>query len=101
MKGGNGIPYTIINLGGMGLVIIWVISYILYAKGKLRSKTFHIFRAIFGAVMIVLGFYVLSVADTLQRIYPQKHYSVGAWIVIVLGILVLLSFFWRDRKSGK
>jgi len=92
------IPYTIVNLGGIGLAIVWVIFYILYAKGKLRPKTFHIIRAILGVVMMVLGFYVLSVVDTLQRIYPQKHYSVGAWIVIVLGILVLLSFFWRVSK---
>jgi hypothetical protein len=78
------IPYTIINLGGIGFAIIWVISYILYAKGKLRPKSFHIIRAILGVVSIVLGFYVLSVKDTLQRINPQIHYSVGVWIVIVL-----------------
>lgn len=53
-------------------------------------------RAIFGFVMIVLGFYVLWVVETLQRIYPQKHYSVGAWIVIVLGILNS-SFIFLER----
>ena len=74
----------------------WTQGCILYAKGKLKPKTFHIIRAIFGFVMIVLGFYVLWVIETLQRIYPQKHYSVGAWIVIVLGILNS-SFIFLER----
>jgi hypothetical protein len=92
-------PYAIINLEGTGLVIVWVIFYILYAKGKLGLRTFRIIRATFGGVLIVFGLYVLSVVDVLQRIYPQKHYSVGAWIAIALGILILLSFFWRGWES--
>ena len=96
------LPYILMSVFGSVFGLVIVIFSILYAKGKLKPRTFKITRTILGIVMLAYGVYLLSVRDILKSVYPEKHFSVGGWIAISLGIIIVfLPFLWKLREKWK
>lgn len=93
------LPYILMSVFGSVFGLVIVIFSILYAKGKLKPRTFKIIRAILGIVMVAYGVYLLSVRDILKSVYPEKHFSVGGWIAISIGAIVLISILLGLRKN--
>jgi hypothetical protein len=90
--------YAIINILGWVLVILLGIFCILFAKRKLKPKILRIIWTIFGIAAIAYGVYILSVKEILRELFPQKHYSIGGWIAISIGAVVLISILLGLRK---
>jgi hypothetical protein len=87
------------NVFGSFLVLVMIILYILFKRGKFRTGAFKVVLAVFGTLMLGYGIYQLSVAELLSRSYPGKYYTAGGWIAISLGIIALLPIAWNLRKN--
>ena len=94
-------PYAIINILGWVLAILLGIFCILSAKRKLEPKIIKIIWTIFGIAAISYGVYILSVKEILGEVFPHKHYSIGGWIAISIGIIFVLTVLWSLRKDKK
>jgi hypothetical protein len=55
---------------------------------------------IFAILMVAYGVYQLCVADLLRITYPGSYYTVGGWIAIFLGIILIVRILWGSRKKG-
>jgi uncharacterized membrane protein len=91
--------YAIINILGWVLAILLGIFCILSTKRKLEPKIIKIIWTIFGIAAISYGVYILSVKETLREVFPHKHYFIGGWIAISIGIIFVLSVLWSLRKD--
>ena len=87
------------NVFGSFLVLVVLIFYFLHKKGKLRPQIFKMILAIFAILMVAYGVYQLSFASLLRVVYPGSYYTVGGWIAIVLGIIVIISILWGSKKN--
>jgi uncharacterized membrane protein len=93
--------YAIINILGWVLAILFGIFCILSAKRKLEPKIIKIIWTIFGIAAISYGVYILSVKEILGEVFPHKHYSIGGWIAISIGIIFVITVLWNLRKDKK
>jgi hypothetical protein len=95
--------YAIINILGWVLAILFGIFCILCTKRKLEPKIIKIIWTVFGIAAISYGVYILSVKEILREVFPHKHYSIGGWIAISIGIIFLLTILWNlmKYKNGK
>jgi uncharacterized membrane protein YbhN (UPF0104 family) len=84
---------------GLSLGLAIIVSYILYAKEKLKSKTVKKVLVGFGITGIAYGVYVLLAAQTMGELFPKERYSVGAGIVILIGVFILLRLAF-EKKAG-
>lgn len=89
----------ITNSLGLSLGLTMIVSYILYTKGKLKPKALKRVLAGFGITGIAYGVYVLLAAQTMGEAFPKERYSVGAGIVISIGVFILLRLVF-EKKAG-
>ena len=85
----------------MILAILMGLFAILSTKRKLKTKTAGIIWTVFGIAAIAYGFYILSAKEALKEIFPYKHYSIGGWIAILIGAIILVSMFLVLNKNEK
>lgn len=95
------IHYALINIFGWILAILFVIFSILSVRREFAPKIGNLIWIILGIATISYGVYVLSVKEILKAVFPHKHYSIGGWIAISLGLILLLSALWSQRKGKK
>ena len=93
------IAYALMDVFGSFLALAMVIAYILFKRRKLGPRIFKMILTIFAILMLAYGIYQLSVADLLRTAYPKTYYTVGGWIAISLGIIILLPILWGLRKK--
>jgi hypothetical protein len=91
--------YAIINVFGLAMAILLCFFSILSAKHKLKPRIVMTIWTFFGIAVISYGIYILSVKEILRKIYPQKNYSIGGWVAISIGIILLLTVLWGLRKD--
>ena len=89
----------ITNGVGLSLGLAMIVFYILYAKKKLQSKTLKKVLVGFGITGIAYGVYILLAAQTMGEFFPKERYSVGAGIVILIGVFILLRLVFA-KKTG-
>ena len=91
--------YAIINILGLVLAILMCIFSILSTKRKLKPKIARIIWTIFGIAAVAYGSYILSVKEILREVFPQRHYSIGGWIAISIGAIILISILLDLKKN--
>lgn len=89
----------ITNGVGLCLGLVMIVSYILYAKEKLKRKTLKSILVGFGITGIAYGVYVLLAAQTMGELFPKERYYVGAGIVILIGVFILVRLVF-EKKVG-
>jgi hypothetical protein len=94
------IHYALINIFGWTLAVIGVIFAILSERGRIAPRLGNIIRIFFGIAFISYGIYVLSVKEILREVFPHERYTIGGWIMISFGLILLLISLWI-QKNGK
>ena len=79
----------VLNILGIFLAFVMMIFYILYEKKMLTAKVMTRIWTIFGITGIAYGIFVLSIERIIREVYPER-YSIGAWIIISCGIIILM-----------
>ncbi len=91
--------YAIINILGLAMAILLCFFTFLSAKRKLSPKIIRTIWTFFGIAVISYGIYILSVKEIVEKVYPQKNYSIGGWVAICIGIIFLLIGLLGSRKD--
>ena len=87
----------ITNGVGLSLGLAMIVFYIIHAKEKLKQKTLRKVLVGFGIIGIAYGVYVLLAAQTMGGLFPKERYSVGAGIVILIGVLILARLVFEKK----
>lgn len=95
------IHYALINIFGWILAILFVIFSILSTRRGFAPKLGKIIWIILGIATISYGVYVLSVKEVFREVFPHERYSIGGWIAISMGIVLLLIALWSQRREKK
>ena len=94
-------PYFTITILGSAVALAMIIFWVLYEKGKLKPKVMEVVYACFGITMIGFGVYALFMKEILREAFPEEHFSVGAWIVISIGIIILIQLVIKKLVLNK
>ena len=89
----------ITNGVGLSLGLVVIVFCILHANKKLRPNTLKKILVGFGITGITYGLYVLLAAQTMKELFPKERYSIGAGIVILIGVFILVRLVF-EKKAG-